>query len=69
MPMSSKRVNAAYPYGVRLWDAWTPATRWTYDSARASTTQIYLARGGESPTNAPSRAKRGPHDGGIRKLF
>ena len=34
-----KRVNAAHPYGVRLWDADRPATRWTYDSARASTTR------------------------------
>ena len=30
-----KRVSAAYPYGVRL----SPGTRWSYDSARASTTR------------------------------
>jgi hypothetical protein len=65
-----KRVNAAYPYGVRLGTR-TPATRWTYDSARASTTRSTQPEEQRAPNapHAPSRAKRGRHDGGIRKLF
>ena len=65
-----KRVNAAYPYGVRLWDADTGNTL-DVRLARASTTRSTQPEERCPPNapNAPSRAKRGRHDGGIRKLF
>ena len=64
-----KRVDAAYPYGVRLWDG-RPATRWRCDSARASTTRSTQPgeRRARNAPNAPSRAKSGRHDGGSIRL-
>ena len=66
-----KRVNAAYPYGVRLWDADTGNTL-ELRLCKSLDDAIYSARGAMFlPTrpNAPARAKRGRHDRGIRKLF
>jgi hypothetical protein len=63
-----KRVSAAYPYGVRFGTG-TPATRWSYDSARASTTRSTQPeeRRARNAPNSPSRAKRRRHDADIRQ--
>ena len=48
-----KRVNAAYPYGIRLWDG-TPATRWSYDFASLDDA-IYSALGATPSQRGLSR--------------
>ena len=70
MPMSSKRVNAAYPYGVRLWDADTGNTL-DVRLCKSLDDAIYSA-GGALSSGRAQRALSGKerrHDGGIRKLF
>ena len=62
-----KRANATYPYGVRLWDKDT-GNMLEVRLCKSLDDAIYSARGAMSP-NAPSRAKRGRHDGGIRILL
>ena len=65
-----KRVNATYPYGVRLWDADTGNTL-DVRLCKSLDDAIYSAGGVMSSQRAQraSRAKRGRHDGGIRKPF
>jgi hypothetical protein len=65
-----KRVNAAYPYGVRLWDADTGNTL-DVRLCKSLDDAIYSAGGAMSSQRA-QRALSGKerrHDGGIRKLF
>ena len=70
MPMSSSALAPPIPTGSGFGTG-TPATRWSYDSARASTTRSTQPeeRRARNAPNAPSRAKRRRHDGNIRKSF
>ena len=65
-----KRLNAAYPYGVRLWGGDTGNTL-ELQLCKSLDDAIYSARGATRPQRAPraSRAKRRRHDGDIRKSF
>jgi len=65
-----KRVNAAYPYGVRLWDGDTGNTL-ELRLCKSLDDAIHSARGAACSRRAQRAlaAKRERHDGGVRKPY